>query len=114
MTKLSRSGVFLGGSYLMLYLIFLVLSFRELYHSASAFWGIGPTLVSVWSLELTPILDSIGYISWYDGLLSHSRFLYGFFATLPSTLAALLNGAILYCIGMALERIFSQKGTRES
>ena len=95
-----RLGLFLSVSYLMLYLLSLLLSFGALYQSRpSAMWGVAAELASVWGLVLTPMLDAIGYISWYDSLLSHSRFQYGFFATLPATLAALVNTLILYKLG---------------
>lgn len=51
---------------------------------------------------MTPVLNSLGYITWYDHFAGNPV-IYGLLALLPLLIAALVNSIILYYIG----RLFS-------
>ena len=57
----------------------------------------GPFLFSIWPIFITPFLQEVGYIAWYEGF--DSGLAYGFFALLPSTVAAIINSIILLILG---------------
>ena len=58
---------------------------------------------------MRPILDSLGYITWYDHFAGNPV-VYGLLALLPLLLAALVNATILYFVG----RLFSNTAKSEN
>lgn len=94
--SLSYLGIFALSGIYMLYLL--------IFHTAnSEFSGLLSILVTLpWSIIMTPVLNSLGYITWYDHFAGNPV-IYGLLALLPLLIAALVNSIILYYIG----RLFS-------
>jgi hypothetical protein len=97
----SKLGLILSLSYLGIFLVSGVYAiYLLLFHTAtSEFSGLLGILVTLpWSLMFTPILDSIGYITWYESFSGNAA-VYGIFAMLGLLPGALINATILYFIG---------------
>ncbi|MGD0589820.1 MAG: hypothetical protein ABSA44_03335 [Bacteroidota bacterium] len=90
--SLSYLGIFLLSGIYMLYLL--------IFHTAnSEFSGLFSILITLpWSIIVTPMLDSLGYMSWYNHFAGNPL-VYGLLALLPLLSAALVNAIILYFIG---------------
>jgi len=99
--KFSKLGLIFSLSYLG---IFLLSGFYAIYllvfHTAnSEFSGLlGIVVTFPWSLIFLPIINSLGFVAWYDQFTSNPA-VYGFFGMLGLLPAALLNAVILYFIG---------------
>lgn len=58
-----------------------------------------PVLVTApWSMLIAPVLDSFGYIAWYDGFYSSNFPLYVLFVIVGSLPAAFINAVIIYFV----------------
>lgn len=55
-----------------------------------------------WSLLLERVWNAIGYIEWYDRF-ANSPVLYGLLGTVTDLPGAIINAAIAYWIGKAIE-----------
>jgi len=100
--SLSYIGIFLLSGIYMLYLL--------IYHTAnSEFSGLLPIVETLpWSIIVTPLLDSLGYMSWYNHFAG-TPLVYGLFALIPLLLGAFVNAIILYFIGRLFETIAKSK-----
>ena len=108
----SKPGLILSLSYLGIfvlsgiYMLYLLVS-----HTAnSEFFGLLSILITLpWSMMMTPISDSLGYIDWYNHFAGNPV-VYGLLALLPLMIAALVNACILYFVG----RLFSNTAKSEN
>ena len=99
--SLSYLGIFLlSGVYSIYYLVL---------HPVAELWGMLLILVTLpWSMILGPIIDSLGFIAWYDQFAGN-HIVYGFFAMSAFIPAALLNAIILYFIGRLFDKAIDKR-----
>ena len=101
----SKLGLILSSSYLGLFLLSGIYALYLLvFHTAeSEFSGLLAILItSPWSLMWSSLMNSWGYISWYERFAG-SPAIYGMFAMAGLLPPALLNAAVLYFIGAVLD-----------
>ncbi len=84
-----------------------------IFHTAnSEFSGLLPILETLpWSIMVTPILDSLGYIGWYNHFAGNPL-VYGLFALLPLLFGAFVNAIILYFIGRLFNTIVKNENPK--
>lgn len=99
---MGSSKIALAGAliYLGIFLATYTLHFLVIAPPGSgAVIDIFPVLVTApWGMLVVPILDSVGYIAWYDGFYSSNFALHVLLVVLGSLPAALINAAIIYFV----------------
>ena len=97
----SKPGLILSMAYLgIFFLSGIHMLYLLIFHAAnSEFSGLFAIMVTLpWSIMIAPLLDSLGYIAWYEHFAGNPA-VYGLFALAPFSLAALVNAAFLYLVG---------------
>ncbi len=87
--------------YLVIFMVYVLVAVCSIaFDSATSLLvGIlGAIITLPWSLLLGPILDSLGYIAWYDQFVGHPA-VYGGLAAIGLLPGALVNACILYYLG---------------
>jgi hypothetical protein len=110
----SKSGLILGLSYLGIFLLSAIyMLYLLVFHTAhSEFSGLFSIFLTLpWSILVTPIMDSLGYINWYNQFAGNP-FVYGLFALLPLLSGAFVNAIILYFIGRLFDTIATSNNQR--
>jgi hypothetical protein len=103
----SKSGLILSLSYLGIFLLSgIYMLYLLIFHTAnSEFSGLFSIFLTLpWSILVTPIMDLLGYINWYNQFAGNPL-IYGLFALLPLLSGALVNAIILYFIGRLFDNI---------
>lgn len=106
----SKLRFVLSLSYLGIFLLIGAYSIWFLLHNPVAeLWGILSIVVTLpWSMMLMPILDSLGYITWYNQFAGNHSLVYGLFAMSAFIPAALINATILYFIGRLFDKTINK------
>lgn len=101
----SRWGRIFVVAYLSIFLFAEFVAFRSLILDTanSALSGVPAIFVTLpWSLMFAPFWNLVGFVKWYSRFAGTPA-LYGFFASLTIPPGAIINGAILYRIGMSID-----------
>ena len=103
MNRYSRLGLIFAAVYLAIFVYAEFLSFPYLIAN-SPLWGVELMLITMpWCLIFAPLFNTTAFIHWYHRFAS-TPVLYGFFASLPMVLGAIVNAVILYYIGKTIGR----------
>jgi len=106
----SRLGLIFAVAYLAVFLFAEVIAFRALIFDTanSELSGVPAIFVTLpWSLMFERFWDSVGYVNWYNQF-GGTPTLYGFFASLTVLPGWIINAAILYYIGVLIDRVASK------
>jgi hypothetical protein len=105
MNRRSRLGTLLALAYLVVFLLAQCFTVAALKSNPanSEMSGIVAVLVTLpWSLILVPVWNALGYVEWYNKF-ANSPGLYGLLGTMALLPGAIVNAAIAYWIGRAIE-----------
>ena len=103
----SKLGLIFVIAYLAIFLFAEAIAFHALIFDTanSELSGVPAIFVTLpWSLMFARVWDSVGFINWYNQFASTPA-LYGFFASLTDLPGFIINAAILYYIGRAIDRV---------
>jgi hypothetical protein len=109
-----RLGSIFVIAYLAMYLFAEFIAFRALIFDTanSALSGVFAIFVTLpWSIMLGHFWDGVGFNKWYSQFAG-SPALYGFFASLTVLPGAIINAAILYGLGIAIDRVATKPHSR--
>lgn len=99
----------------LLYLVVFVATgvnhyFLTMQPHSDAIIDLFPILVTFpWSFPMTLLLDSLGYIAWYDDFSPSNPALYNFFAMLGLFPGALINAFIIYFVVIKVSPVKKRK-----
>jgi hypothetical protein len=110
----SRTGRIFVIAYLAIFLFAEFIIFRALIFDTanSELSGVLAMFVTLpWSILFGPLWDWVGFVKWY-GQFASTPALYGFFASLTILPGAIINAAILYYIGRAIDHVATKPRSR--
>lgn len=110
----SRLGSICSAAYLAVFLLAEFIVFGSLIFDTrrSELSGLFAIVVTLpWSVMLRPLWDAAGFIKWY-GRFAGTPAVYGLFASMTVLPGAIINAAILYHIGRAVERVTRKRHSR--
>ena len=109
--KLSKTGLIIAASYLVLFLITGFFAIYQLIYNtgSSEFCGLPAIILTLpWSMLSMPIVSGLGIVKWYEQFASTPA-LYGFWAMMTLLPSALINAVILYVAGSYFQKAASQR-----
>ena len=116
MNKPAKIALISALSYLLVFAVTGVNHyFLAMQPHSEAMIDLFPILITFpWSFPVTLLLDSLGYITWYDDFSPSSPVLYNFFAMLGLLPGALINASIIYFVVIKVFPAKKHKKPKES
>lgn len=111
MKRRPKLGLIFVITYLAIFLFAEAIAFYALIFDTarSELSGVPAIFVTLpWSIMLGSFWESVGFIKWYSQFAS-TPVLYGFFASLTDLPGFIINAAILYCLGRAIDHAAAKK-----